>query len=86
MYKYLFVSENNSVFNWPFSQLLIEEPNCMKICFREYDREKMWLARHKKPITFSGKRLQFMSSFLSIPELAGKAEGYELTVTKHSGK
>ncbi len=33
MYKYFRVSENKSVFNWTFCQLLTEKPNCTKIVY-----------------------------------------------------
>ncbi len=41
-YKYFCVSENKSVFNWTFCQLLTEKPNCMKTvtngtaCFQDF--------------------------------------------------
>ncbi len=31
VYKYFLMSENKSVFNWTFCQLLTDKPNCMKL-------------------------------------------------------
>ncbi len=34
VYKYYVLCFNKSVFNWTFSQLLTEKPNCTKICLQ----------------------------------------------------